>query len=206
MADLLPLCALGDAAPRSRRFGALTLSENPLLGLASLALPPGVTPPQIGLNLPGPGQWEEVPGRAAFWTGPDQWMIEFPGQADQDVASLLAREAPGCAITEQTDGFAAFDLEGPEAALLAVLEKLVNIDLQGFGPCAATRTGLHHMAVFVIRRRGGLVSFLGMRSAAGSLWAALAEAATRHAAADNTPDHAMTTAPGSAAVSGPVRA
>ena len=99
-------------------------------------------------------------------------------QATGDEA-LLVQEAPGCAITEQTDGFLAFDLEGPEAAVLAVLEKLVNIDLRAFGPGYATRTGLHHMAVFVIRRGAGKVSFLGMRSAAGSLWHALASAAAR---------------------------
>lgn len=55
----------------------------------------------------------------------------------------------------------AFDLEGPEAAVLAVLEKLVNIDLRAFGPGYATRTGLHHMAVFVIRRGAGKVSTAG---------------------------------------------
>lgn len=179
MADLAPLSALGSAMPRSQRFAALMLTENPSHGLASLSLSPGAAAPRIGLDLPGPGRWVEGSGRSAFWTGPDQWMIEFPGQADQDVAALLVQEAPGCAITEQTDGFVAFDLEGPEAAVLAVLEKLVNIDLRAFGPGYATRTGLHHMAVFVIRRGAGKVSFLGMRSAAGSLWHALASAAAR---------------------------
>ena len=70
-------------------------------------------------------------------------------------------------------------IELDDAAVLAVLEKLVNIDLRAFGPGYATRTGLHHMAVFVIRRGAGKVSFLGMRSAAGSLWHVLASAVAR---------------------------
>ena len=181
MADLAPLSALGGAEPLAQHIGALTLTENMTLGLASLALPAGGAPPS-GLALPGPGQWTQGPGRPAFWTGPDQWMVEFPGQADADVAAMLAREAPGAAITEQTDGFAVFDLEGPEAALLAVMEMLVNLDLRRFGPGMATRTGLHHMAVFVIRRHAGQVTLLGAHSAAGSLWQALSAAATAQAA------------------------
>lgn len=182
MADLAPLCALGRAEPRLQRFGALTLAENPALGLASLALVRGDVPPRIGLDLPGPGRWVEGADRAAFWTGPDQWMIEFPGQADQDVAALLTQAAPGCTITEQTDGFVAFDLEGPPNEVLAVLEKLVNLDHRSLCPGCAVRTGLHHMAVFVIARRAGHVSFLGTRSAAGSLWHVLALAAARRQA------------------------
>lgn len=182
MAELIPLTALGAPAPRMERLGALTLTEDPALGLVSLSLARGAARPEVGLDLPGPGRWVEGRGRAAFWTGPDQWMIEFPGQADQDIAAHLAHEAPGCAITEQSGGFVAIDLEGPEAGLLALLEKLINIDLRRFGPGAATRTGLHHMAVFVIRRRAGKVSFLGPCSAAGSLWHVLAAAAARQRA------------------------
>lgn len=182
MTDLSPLCALGSASHRCLRFGKLTLSENPRLGLASLSMGKGHVPVRPGLDLPGPGQWVEGKGVAAFWIGPDQWMVEFPDQAGRDVAAMLAQDAPGCAVTEQTDGFVAFDLEGPEIDLLAVLEKLVNIDISAFAPGSVTRTGLHHMSVFVIRRRTDRISFMGIRSAAASLWDAIAAAATRHAA------------------------
>ncbi|CAM3056803.1 sarcosine oxidase subunit gamma [Paracoccus aminovorans] len=177
MTDLTPICALGAAVPQSRRIGAVTLTENAELGLASLALRRGGTAPDLGLALPGPGGWAEGGGIAAFWTGPDQWMVEFPGRAAEDVAALLA--APGCSVTEQTDGFVAFEIQAPEPALLALLSKLVNVDPARFGPGAATRTGFHHMSVFVIRRAADRLALLGMRSAAGTIWHALVEAAER---------------------------
>lgn len=177
MTDLTPLCALGAATPQSRRIGALTLAENADLGLASLALRRGADAPGIGVALPGPGGWAAGDGIAAFWTGPDQWMVEFPGRAAEDVTAELA--GPGRSVTEQTDGFAAFEIAAPEPVLLALLERLVNVDPARFGPGSATRTGFHHMSVFVIRRAADRMALMGMRSAAGTLWHALVEAAER---------------------------
>lgn len=177
MTDLTPICALGGAAPQSRRIGAVTLTENADLGLASLALRQGGAAPQIGLALPGPGGWAAGEGISAFWTGPEQWMVEFPGRAAGDVAAQIA--APGCSVTEQTDGFVAFEIAAPEPQLLALLSKLVNVDPARFAPGSATRTGFHHMSVFVIRRAADRMAMLGMRSAAGTIWHALVEAAER---------------------------
>lgn len=177
MTDLVPICALGGAEPARRRIGTLTLAENAGLGLASLALRQGAAAPDLGLTLPGPGGWTEAAGIAAFWTGPDQWMVEFPGGAGRDVAADLA--GPGVSVTEQTDGFVAFEIEGPAAKLTALLERLVNLDAGRFGPGSATRTGFHHMSVFVIRRAEDRLAVLGMRSAAGTIWHALLEAAER---------------------------
>lgn len=181
MPDLMPICALGGAMPDSRQYGALTLAENPDLGLASLALRRGAVAPDLGLALPGPGEWVQGDGIAAFWTGPDQWMVEYPGRAADDVASVLSAAAPGCSVTEQTDGFAAFEIRssaGP-APIEALLERLVNLDTARLAPGAATRTGLHHMSVFVIRRAPDHLALLGMRSAAASIWHALTATAQR---------------------------
>lgn len=177
MTDLAAICALGGALPQSRRIGALLLTENAGLGLAALALRRGAAVPDLGLTLPGPGGWTSGTDVAAFWTGPDQWMIEFPGRADQDVAALIA--GPDRSVTEQTDGFAAFEIEGPAAKLTALLERLVNLDAGRFGPGSAARTGFHHMSVFVIRRAEDRLAVLGMRSAAGTIWHALLKAAER---------------------------
>ncbi|MDS9469542.1 sarcosine oxidase subunit gamma [Paracoccus sp. MBLB3053] len=179
MTDLAPICALGSAKAAMHRIGSLSIREDATLGLASLALRQDASPPQLGLELPGPGGWTESEGVAAFWTGPEQWMIEYPGRAAEDVASLLAARAPGCSVTEQTDGFVAFEIEGPARSLVALTEKLVNIDPRRFAPGAATRTGFHHMSVYVIRRAETRMAILGMRSAAGSLWHGLTEAAER---------------------------
>ncbi|SIR19236.1 sarcosine oxidase subunit gamma [Paracoccus thiocyanatus] len=179
MTDPRPICALGAAAPQTCRIGAVTLTENADLGLASLALRRGAAVPQIGVALPGPGGWAEGSGIAAFWTGPEQWMVEFPGRAAADVAGELIAAAPGCSITEQTDGFVAFEITASEPQLLALLSRLVNIDPARLGPGTATRTGFHHMSVFVIRRAADRLALIGMRSAAGTIWHALVEAAQR---------------------------
>lgn len=179
MTDLTPICALGHGAPQSRRIGALVLTENTGLGLASLAVRRGAAPPDLGLALPGPGGWATGSGIAAFWTGPDQWLVEYPDRAADDVAAELAARAPGCSVTEQTDGFAAFEIEGPGPDLVRLMQKLVNVDSQAFGPGSATRTGFHHMSVFVIRRTETRLAIMGMRSAAGTVWHALVEAAER---------------------------
>lgn len=149
MTDLVPLCALGGAEPRIAAIGAIRVAENPDLVLTSVA---GPVP-----DLPGPGRWAD----GAFWTGPEQWMLERP--------------APdGCVTTDQTDAWVVIEIEGTVEPLL---EKLVNLDLATFGPGSATRTGLEHMGVFVIRRAVDRAAILGMRSAAGSLWHAIETAA-----------------------------
>ncbi|MFN3823391.1 MAG: sarcosine oxidase subunit gamma [Pseudorhodobacter sp.] len=182
MPDLVPLTALGGIAARKLVHGPLTLEEDPALALASLALRRGAArPAPFDLVLPEPGGWTRQGGIAAFWTGPDQWMIEAPGRAETDFAAGIAAQAPGCSITEQTDGFAAFEITSSEgeAPIHAVMEKLVNIDPARFLPGSATRTGLEHMTVFVIRRATDRLAVLGMRSAAGSVWHALENVVSR---------------------------
>lgn len=179
MTDLTPLTALGAQAPAQLCAGALTITENMGLALASLSLRDAPAPIPFGLTLPGPGAWVGGGGVAAFWTGPGQWMIESEGRAESGFAAALAAEAPGCAITEQTDGWTAFEIDGPPEAIRALLEKLVNIDAAGFAPGQATRTGLHHMGTFLIRRAEDRLAVIGMRSLAAALWHALTETAKR---------------------------
>lgn len=180
MTDLTPITALGAATPRTTTFGALTLRENPGLALASLALRRGaVTPAPLGLALPGPGRWAAGRDVDAFWTGSGQWMVSAEGRAEEDFAAVLKAAAPGCSVTEQTDGFVAIEIASDRggAPIVALMAKLVNLDAAAFGPGNATRTGLEHMSVFVLRRAGDSLTILGMRSLAGSLWHAIARAA-----------------------------
>ncbi|MDO5622635.1 MAG: sarcosine oxidase subunit gamma [Paracoccus sp. (in: a-proteobacteria)] len=180
MTDLIAVTALGAAVPRQESFGPLTIRENAALALASLALRRGAAvPAPFGLTLPGPGGFAAAGDVAAFWTGPDQWMIEGQDRAETDFASALAAQAPGCSVSEQTDGFAAFDVTGPAVSITAMMERLVNLDPLRLGPGTATRTGLHHLSVFVVRRTAEHLTIMGMRSAAGSVWHALTRAAQR---------------------------
>ncbi len=182
MTDLTPITALGDATPLDQRFGALRITENTGLGLASLTLRRGAArPAPMGLELPAPGRWSQGQGVAAFWTGPDQWMIEAETRATEDFAAELASHAPGCSITEQTDAWTVFEITSDrgDAPIRALMEKLVNIDTGSFGPGSATRTGLHHLSVFLVRRAEDRLAVMTMRSMARDLWHVLEETAKR---------------------------
>lgn len=181
MTDLGTTTALGLADAAEERLGAFTLRENADLALVSVALRRDTPlPTPFGLTLPGPGEWVAGDGVAAFWTGPGQWMIEAPGAA-RDIAAETALAAPGASVTEQTDAWVVFEIVSHQggAAVARLLEKLVNLDAGRMCSGFATRTGLEHMSVFVIRRSEERLAVLGMRSAAGSLWHALADAAAR---------------------------
>ncbi|MER8734404.1 sarcosine oxidase subunit gamma [Mesorhizobium sp. M1227] len=182
VSELRPITAFGAAQPRLASFGLLEIRENSDLALASLALRFGtVEPTPFGLTLPRPGRWVEGQGVAALWTGPGQWMVEHEGRAELDFAAELKQVAPGCSVTEQTDGWVAFEIvsRAGSRSLETLLSKLVNLDPADLDPGRATRTGLEHMSCFVIRRGEAHVAVLGARSSAGSLWHALETAAKR---------------------------
>ena len=182
MTDLTPLTALGADTARSETFGALSVTENADLALASLTLRKGQdAPTPFGLTLPQAGGVVSGDGVSAFWSAPDQWMIEAPGQGAADFAAQVKSQAPGCSVTEQTDGFTVFEItsQAGAAPIEALMEKLVNIDPAALPPGCATRTGLHHMTVFLVRRAEDRLAVIGMRSFALSLWHALSTAAHR---------------------------
>lgn len=182
MADLSPLTALGAAAPLRQGFGPITLTETPGIALVSLTLRRGQTAPDLpGLSLPGPGDFATGNGIAAFWSGPGQWMIEGANKAETDFAAEVRAMAPGASVTEQTDGWAAVDVTGPDAAIQGLLERLVNLPPDATQPGRATRTMAHHMPVYLLRRAEDHLTVGGMRSSAQSLWHALESIARRQA-------------------------
>lgn len=182
MTDLSPITALGAAGPWAKSYGPLSLSENTMLALASLSLPAQtVVPSPFGLTLPEAGQSTATETHGAFWSGPNQWMIEGYGLAETDFATVVKAEADAGYVTEQTDGWCAFDIEDASNgdAIQKLMQKLVNIDAHQFSPGSAARTGLEHMSVFVIRRSQSKLTVIGMRTLAGALMHALATAAQR---------------------------
>lgn len=182
MTDLTQTTALGGDRPRSVRHGGLLLQEKPDVALASLAMRAGASRPSpFGLTLPGPGGWTSDGPIAMFWTGPQQWMVVAEGRTETDFADELSTLCPMCSITEQTDGFVLFEMssDAGEGLIHALLSKLVNLDPACLRPGSATRTGLEHMSVFVIRRSPAHLAVLGTRSAAASLWRALETAVSR---------------------------
>ncbi len=184
MPDLKPTTALGGPTPVTARHGALRIEENAMLALASLALRRGAGEPSpFGLTLPGPGKWADNGKVSAFWTGQGQWLVEAVDRAETDFTAELAALCPAASVTEQTDGFVAFEIvsDKGEAPVEALMRKLVNLDPLAFGKGSATRTGMDHMSVFVIRRAPERLAIIGMRSAAQSLWHMIETAARRQA-------------------------
>ena len=176
MHDLSPITALGGPEPRVDMIGAMTLSENPGLALASVTARLGqVDACRLHLaqllngDVPGPGKARLHDPEAAFWMGPDQWMVSAPFASHEDLATQLkARFGDAASVIEQTDGWVCFDLRGDR--IEAVMELLCAINIRTMQPGDAIRTVIHHLGCFVIRKDPATwVRILGPRASAGSL-------------------------------------
>lgn len=183
MADhrLHPICATGGAEPRSVRHGAVHLAEIPDIAIASVAQRAGgeaalaaLAQDLIGAPPPGPRQVAgETGGVQMLWTGPDQWFVLAPLATHEDIADRLSAQVGDAAsVTEQTDGWVCFALEGD--GTIPMLERLCRLDLARMEAGMADRTGVEHMGCFVICDAPGTSwRVLGARSSAISFWHAL---------------------------------
>ncbi len=184
MHDLIATTALGEAGPRADRFEGLSIAENPDFALVSVAArldrQEGLSAAMkkaFGLALPDVGLSRAKGALSAFWTGPDQWMIEAPHDSHEDLAAQLgAALGENASVVEQNDGWVRFDIEGPRAS--DMFERLCPLDTRRMQPDAVSRTSIEHLGCFVLRRDAGeAFSVLGPRSSAGSLHHALCTAA-----------------------------
>ncbi|MCW0182086.1 MAG: hypothetical protein OJI70_09960 [Zavarzinia sp.] len=183
MADrLTPLTVFGETAARVDRIGTLSIAERPDLALASLAARLGrlssleaVAPLVLGAPLPGVSR---VAGDTirAFWTGPEQWLVEAPYATHEDLAAVLKQGfGADASVTEQSDGWCAFDIAG--AATLALLERLCAADTRAMAQGDVLRTTIEHLGCFIICEQPG---------ASFRLWCARSSALSLH--------HALVTA------------
>jgi sarcosine oxidase subunit gamma len=178
--DLVAITPLGGTEPRVDRVGPVTLSERPDWALASVAARLGREQDcraglktALGQGVPEVGRLVAGDPLSAFWTGPDQWMVEAPHASHEDLAARLKTALGDAAsVTEQTDGWCRFDMEGD--GVVAVLERLCNVDVATQESGTATRTSIEHLGCFLlcrIARRS--LSVIGPRSSAASLHHAL---------------------------------
>ena len=180
--SLNPLNALLGAEPLRDSIGAVTISENAGVALASLATRRGqadrveAVAKGLGLDLPGPGWASHSVPYSALWLGPDQWLIMAEGDADQDItATCETAFGSAASITEQTGGWVCLDVSGP--ALPALFERLCALDTAAMKPGHGTRTVIEHLGCYVICVGIGEFRVLGPRSSAASLHLALTTAA-----------------------------
>jgi sarcosine oxidase subunit gamma len=180
--DLQPITALGGASPREDTIGTTTLTEQPGIALASVAARMGHEDgckrhlKDVLGAVPGPGKVQLHDPEAGLWMGPDLWMVSAPFATHEDLADQLKQRFGNTAsVTEQTDAWVCFDLQGP--GMEDVMERLCAIDIRAMQTGDGTRTTIDHLGCFVLRRDpADWVRILGPRSAAGSLHHALVTA------------------------------
>lgn len=174
MHDLTPITALGAQAPRSDTIGSITCSERPDIALASVAARLGTEEKTrntlkkiIKTEAPEAGCFAGD-NISAFWTGPDQWMLQAPFDNDEDLATkakaLLKSDA---SVVEQTDAWVRFDISG--ADIEQVMELLCNVDPRKLQTGKCARTSIHHLGSFVLRINDDVIAIYGPRASAGSL-------------------------------------
>jgi sarcosine oxidase subunit gamma len=175
---------LGGATPRVDTIGTLTISENTSVALASVAARAGqekacekILAKILEAPAPGPGKSQQHDPEAGFWMGPNQWMLGAPFETHEDLADQLkAKLKDTASVTEQSDAWVVFDVQG--AAMEDACELLCNLPIRTMVAGDATRTMIHQMGCFVIRRNAhDHIRILGPRSSAGSLHHALVTAA-----------------------------
>jgi sarcosine oxidase, subunit gamma len=181
---LKPLLPLGGASPRVDTFAGLTITENADAALASLACRLGretdfaaATQALFGFAMPGPGRSAQLAPYCVLWTAPGQWFVEAPLGTHEDIARILKDAFRDTAsITEQTDAWVRFDVDGPRVA--DVFERLCALDLRKLQAGEVSRTLIEHLGCLVVCWAPGLrLSVLGPRSAARSLNHAIVTAA-----------------------------
>ena len=182
--SLIALCALGGDQPVAHRIGGVTIAENPALAMASLSTRQGhdaglaaAAERLFGFTLPGPGGMATGQPWSAFWTGPGQWMVTAPFGSHEDIVAIV-KPAVGdtASVTEQTDGWVRFELQGP--ATVPMLQRLCNADVEAMQAGQATRCQIEHLGTFLLCHEARQAfSVITLRSGAASLLHALETAA-----------------------------
>jgi len=168
---------------RVDEFDELIIRENADLVLVSLAQREAgkadmasIAQAQFGSSLPEPGCRFEGQICAIFWVAPGQWFFEADRRNEKNLAiSMGEKFGETASITDQSDGWVAIDLEGPN--VLPVLERLCQLDIHSSKSGFAARSVIDHMGVFVICLDKNAWRILGARSSAKSLHHALYTAA-----------------------------
>lgn len=115
----------------------------------------------MGLTFPAPNRTVTKGDFTLIWTGRNQAFL-----LNADPAPL----ADTAALTDQTDGWAALTLQGPQAT--DVLARLIPLDLRlaafPVGHCA--RTGLNHMNAVLWRTGPYAFTLMVFRSMAQTAW------------------------------------
>ncbi len=175
MHSLGTITALGGKHAQVDVIHGLTITECPNWVIASVAARKGMAKPLattfkevMGLALPKPMQSNGKDGVTVFWTGPNQYFVEAPFAKNEGLADSLAVALKQTAsVTEQTDGWVRFDVQG--AGCSDVFERLCILDTRTMEKGAVSRTALEHSGCFILCRTHVYFSLYGPRSTAASI-------------------------------------
>ena len=185
MASLTAMTALGGDAARDEVIGGIRISEITDTDLASMAVRRGgggdVETASVKMfgGLPAAGGSLSKGGDSIIWMGVEQYLVEAApdtGSRKSATTRLAAALGAAASVTDQSDAYVRFDLEGDRVA--GMLERLSAADNAGMDAGAAVRTPIHHMLCLLIcREPGRRFTVYGPRSSAESLHHALTAAA-----------------------------
>ncbi len=183
MHNLKPITALGGTEAQVEAIGDVTINECPNWSLTSVSARLGAEKTAatafkkaLGVGFPKPMLSETKDDVTAFWTGPNQCFVEAPYATHETLALSLATSLKNKAsVTEQSDGWVRFDVEGADC--FSVLERSCAADTSTMPMGGVTRTILEHLGCFILRRSEHHFSVYGPRSSAGSLHHVLVAAA-----------------------------
>ena len=157
VAELIAKSALSG---RSVTWNGTVLAEVVLGPLTSIAVYPGqmrAVEQALGQRFPAPNTYGATAG-VLCWTGPEQAFLI--GRAAPDLGGIAA-------LTDQTGGWAALRISGPQAA--AALMRLVPLDLRAMRVGQAARAPLGHMNMVLLREDAGFLALV-FRSMARTAW------------------------------------
>ena len=170
MPELIAKPALG-AAPIT--LAGTTLAEAPMTQITSIAPFPGQTTGvgvALGLDFPAPNTVTTLDTAKLVWAG-------------RDLAFLIGATAPEglpAAVTDQSDAWVSLALQGPQA--VAVLARLVSLDLRHAKAGQCYRTGLNHLPLILIVDAPDAFTLMTFRSMARTAWHELHDATEKVAA------------------------
>ncbi len=174
--------ALGDTVPVVVTIGPYRMAERADVALASVATRHGRekdvarAAKAAKVPLPAPARAEVGEPYGAFWVAPAMWFVEAPFGSHEDIAAhLKSIFGDAASITEQTDAWVRLDLSG--TGLVALFQRLSNLDLATLPDGYASRTVIDHLGCYLIRKGAEDVTLYGPRSSAAVLLHALEVAA-----------------------------
>lgn len=177
---LMQSTALGGTQARQEQFGGLLISENAEVALASVAarlnrLPETLAAGRqyLGEDLPGPQRMTDTRPVRVWWAAPEQWLFEAPLSSHELLADEIKQAfGDSASVTEQTGGWCAFEVTGPQC--LALFERLCSANVRAMQPGDALRSSIEHMSSFILCNEAGQsYSIRGPGSSAGSLFETL---------------------------------